>query len=723
LPRLLNLEKGGGVSVTFFLPVVSFLVFYPVLNADYAFDDRPALVQNQDVTSGDGWWPPMDIFRHDFWGENLTDPTSHKSYRPLTVVTFRTTDRLAKRIGWSLPSVQHFVNVALHAVNCLLVHAWLLGRKFRSDLAALCSLLFAVHPVHVDSVAGIVGRADLLYTLIVLVALNLAQTSRARALFTILAGVGATLCKEQGIMLLPVVAIQDILCQHKLRIKRVTPNKRKFYIKIDDFGWLKVKVVCYLVSTLSIMMLRLYMMNFKPPKFQEGDNPVAFGKDSSILKRLVNFNHHYSLNAYLLLVPEWLCFDWSMGCVQLMTLPPDARILGVLAFWTAIFMAAKKGLKCLAQPAKKRQVLPAMAGALLSLPFLPASNLFFYVGFVIAERNLYLSVLGLNLFVVIGYRALLKSKRVPCKSLFKLGILVLIASHGIKSHLRSMDWKSEDALFRSGLTVCPDNAKIYYNIAKLEADKGHTALAERLYRKSIDLWPNYEHALNNLGNLLRKTPGDGAAAASKKAKDLFNRALEINPKFAAAWMNLAIVDAQLGQHKSAEQGYRRAISLRRSYPDAHFNLGTLYLKTGLKKQALAEFGVAIEENSGHFSAWSNKVILLDEMEMYEQAEEAAKTASQVFSHKPDFFFHLANIYGKTQRFEEAERLYEEAMSLRPDVALYHLNLGVLYHRWKKYSQAFESYRRALKIDPNNASAKNNLASLKHVLRNQQQQRN
>ena len=61
-------------------------------------------------------------------------------------------------------------------------------------------------------------------------------------------------------------------------------------------------------------------------------------------------------------------------------------------------------------------------------------------------------------------------------------------------------WKTETDLFESGLKVCPNNGKIHYNLAKVSTD---IYKAEWHYKKAIELWPSYEHALNNLGNLLK----------------------------------------------------------------------------------------------------------------------------------------------------------------------------------------------------------------------------
>jgi tetratricopeptide (TPR) repeat protein len=76
-----------------------------------------------------------------------------------------------------------------------------------------------------------------------------------------------------------------------------------------------------------------------------------------------------------------------------------------------------------------------------------------------------------------------------------------------------------------------------------------------------------------------------------------------------------------------------------------------------------------------------------------------------------FYFHLANIYGKTDQFELAESHYLKALSIDPKNDLYYANTGVLYHRWKKTSKAKEYYIKALKINPEHQSALRNLKSL------------
>lgn len=79
-----------------------------------------------------------------------------------------------------------------------------------------------------------------------------------------------------------------------------------------------------------LLFLRFSIMGFSAPKFQPVDNPASFM--DSIFFRILNYNYIYCLNIWLLICPIWLCFDWSMGCVSLIT-GYDYRIFVVIVFW------------------------------------------------------------------------------------------------------------------------------------------------------------------------------------------------------------------------------------------------------------------------------------------------------------------------------------------------------------------------------------------------------
>lgn len=127
---------------------------------DFVFDDSEAILGNEDVETG-----VADIFSHDFWGSNISSKTSHKSYRPLTVLTFRLSYWFA---GGRNPFHFHLANVLLHPVICLLVlevaNRWLnafsrgnkpshVPRQVHTT-SLVAALLFGVHPIHTESVSS-----------------------------------------------------------------------------------------------------------------------------------------------------------------------------------------------------------------------------------------------------------------------------------------------------------------------------------------------------------------------------------------------------------------------------------------------------------------------------------------------------------------------------------------------------------------------------------------
>jgi hypothetical protein len=136
--------------------VAGICVFLNSLHGELIFDDVHAVERNQDVLGGNHL---SQLFVNDFWGEPMASNSSHKSYRPVTVLTFR-----ANYMVHGLdPFGYHVLNVVLHAlVSGLAVPFYVRILHGDSSVAATAALLFAVHPVHCEAVASVVGRAELL---------------------------------------------------------------------------------------------------------------------------------------------------------------------------------------------------------------------------------------------------------------------------------------------------------------------------------------------------------------------------------------------------------------------------------------------------------------------------------------------------------------------------------------------------------------------------------
>ena len=146
----------------------------------------------------------------------------------------------------------------------------------------------------------------------------------------------------------------------------------------------------------------------------------------------------------------------------------------------------------------KRPLITALL--LLVLPFLPASNLFFPVGFVVAERVLYTPSMGFCMLVALGAWQLRKYS----SSLLKVCVMSLALMHSAKTLARNRDWHSSRALFQSAVTVSPTNGKMWSNWGAQISDRGNKSLAIEMFKQSIRVEPLFVTAYSNLAYTLRE---------------------------------------------------------------------------------------------------------------------------------------------------------------------------------------------------------------------------
>lgn len=178
------------------------------------------------------------LFFNDFWGTKLTDPGSHGSYRPLCILTFR----LQVYLHGLNASFFHIANVCLHGIVCYLLTILVQSLSRRKWQGILCGLLFSVHPIHSEAVAGIVGRADVLAAIFFLLTIiNYIKYLKVREhengfkhLFLVLLfTICSLLSKENGISALGVCLIFDVLSWQGIDLQTIMSREvrilRKFF--------------------------------------------------------------------------------------------------------------------------------------------------------------------------------------------------------------------------------------------------------------------------------------------------------------------------------------------------------------------------------------------------------------------------------------------------------------------------------------------------------------
>ena len=150
LPSPLKQILSSHVVCTFLTTILCLACYWNSLGGELVHDDIFAIKDNQDLHPTT---PLFDLFKNDFWGEPMSSVTSHKSYRPLTVLTFRLNYWLHGLSPWGY----HVINVVLHVISTSLfgVLCRLVVFKGYSDLSFLATWIFAAHSVHTEAVSAI----------------------------------------------------------------------------------------------------------------------------------------------------------------------------------------------------------------------------------------------------------------------------------------------------------------------------------------------------------------------------------------------------------------------------------------------------------------------------------------------------------------------------------------------------------------------------------------
>ena len=177
------------------------------------------------------------ILQTDFWGMDLKSLASHQSFRPITSLTFRIESLLLGGVQFHL--ARHVTNLILHFFNVLLVHSILQSSiissrksfrkitvensKWESRLIDLVTLLIAVHPVQSEAVISLYGRADLLSSFFVLLAINQSQSNTS----SLILGLLAVLSKETGIAVFPLLGLKEGLKHFGTKSERSKGNISK----------------------------------------------------------------------------------------------------------------------------------------------------------------------------------------------------------------------------------------------------------------------------------------------------------------------------------------------------------------------------------------------------------------------------------------------------------------------------------------------------------------
>jgi tetratricopeptide (TPR) repeat protein len=562
------------------LALVAGALFVRSVTYGWVFDDSMEIVRNTYVHT-------LSRF-----GDLVTTTTWTGSgmetylYRPLTMATYAANHVVSGLDPWSY----HLANVVLHSVVTVLVFR--LGRLWGlSALAAgIGALLFAVHPVHVEVVANVVGRRDLLATLFAVSAAlthrTALQAGRGRLIAAPLLLAGAMLSKEVGAVGLILVAAQDAYLEDDLSAFFRRPRVRVLY-----------------ASHLSVLILFLVLRatavgGLGVAETFYWDNPlVAVGPWSAVATAVAVVGKGLAL----LVLPITLSPDYSFNAIPVVVSPLDLRllttvlVLGVLAWGVT--------------STRLRRTAATLAVAWYGVALLPTSNLALPVGTIFGERLLYLPSVSFCLAAGAAVAALAARRMV----LAGVIAIVLLSGFSIQTVRYTAAWTDDLTLFRwaaravptstkahhklgeellragqigpglaaldHALAVAPDNEfaaitlaqarrlvadrygdfdparpdargtpddpRVFYVLGQQRRERGDIAGAVRLWKAALALDSAHAGSLADLGSVAL------VQSDTIPAQDYFERAVRADPSLASAWFNLAQIHLAQGRSDHA----------------------------------------------------------------------------------------------------------------------------------------------------------------------------
>lgn len=701
------------------LSCVVVLCYWNSLYCGFVFDDVSAILDNKDLHPST---PIKKLFQNDFWGTPMSEERSHKSYRPLTVLTFRLNYLFSELNAVSY----HLLNLLLHAVVCVIfLKVCKLFLDNRTSLIA--ALLFAVHPIHTEAVTGVVGRAELLSSIFLLAAFlsytkskgpdnSIVWTPIAAAVFLVAV---ATLCKEQGITVVGICCVYEVFIAQGYTLPVLWGTAVQILLGKGSIPYsllqTLLKLVVLMFSTLLLVVIRVQVIQSQLPVFTRFDNPAAV---STTPARQLTFNYLLPVNAWLVLNPSELCCDWTMGTIPLVESFLDGRNLATLFFFCFLGNLVIYSVRYSGDSSKT--VL--MGLCLMVLPFIPASNLFFPVGFVVAERVLYVPSMGFCILVAHGWKKL-SSKSNRLKKLSWIFLALVLFTHSVKTFNRNWDWESEYTLFMSALKVNKNNAKLWNNVGHALENEKNYAKALKFFKQATHVQPDDIGAHMNVGRTYKNLNKSREAEESYLiAKSLMPQvipgkryAARVAPNHLNVYINLAnLIRANESRLEEADQLYRQAISMRPDFKQAYISRGELLLKMNKPLEAKEAYLRALELDGMNADLWYNLAIVYIELK---DPNEALRNFNQALElnrrHKLALFNSalLMQESGNPKLRPEAKRRLLTYVEEEPLDANGYFNLGMLAMDEKKDLEAEKWMKKAIQLQHGFRSALFNLALL------------
>ena len=624
------------------IAVVIFMAYLPSINGGFVLDDGLLLTENKIINASDGL--------HRIWST-----TESVDYWPATNTTFWIEWRL-----WGMhPAGYHVTNLILHMAESLLI--WLILRKLSIPGAFLAALIFAVHPVNVESVAWIAQRKDLTAMLFFLLSIlwylkaDMPTASVCMApsptvhcplptvhwpifyWLSLAAFVLAVLGKGSAVIL-PLLLLGIVWW---LRPLETVPISEPTKMGLSPF------IRRHLLRTAPFFAIAVVLTLVNVWFQTHGKEAVI--RNAGFAERLLGAGGVVWFYLYKALVPLNLVFIYPQWKIDAGNPLWWAPLLAALAV-TAVLWRHRKGWG--------RPLLFAWGFFCVALaPVLGFQDVGFMKYSLVADRYQHIAIIGVIALASAGFGAWQKRTQGFARRIAPVAAIAVAGTLTFLTWRQSECYHDNITLYQSTLAINPECWMAHNNLGVNLARAGQLPAAIDHYQQALRLKDNYPEAHNNLGNALVRI------GRADEAVEHYRQALRLQGDYPEAHDNLLNALAMTGQPEEAIEYYTQALHLNPDNPKTHFKLGNVFAHAGRQAEAINHYQRALDLEPEYAEAHVN----------------------------------LGNALTRTGRIDEAIDHYQQALRLVPDDNSARVNLISAYVRAGRSSEALAEAEKVLEL--------------------------
>jgi protein O-mannosyl-transferase len=670
------------ILICLLLAAAIFIVYWQVIDFDFAFDDFLYVTDNHTIIRGITFTGIRWAFST-FYAAN---------WHPLTWISHM----LDVQLFGMNPGMHHLSNVIFHILNTFLLFFVLqkmTGALWRS---AAVATLFALHPLHVESVAWISERKDVLSTFFWLLTMvgyywYVQNRSFKRYLLVVFIFILGLLSKPMLVTLPFALLLLDFWPLNQLggdvQIECIGSNQSRDKVGFSS-RWRQLQLLIREKTPLIILAIISSGVTYYA---QKNGGTVTSLEHLHFSTRLTNSVISYTGYLGKMLLPIHLAVLYPYpDSVHLIEIIISLLIILFITFTTLLF--AKQ------------------------LPYLLV-GWFWYLGTLIpvigivqvglqsmADRYTYIPLVGIFIMIVWGLADLLAhwQYRQLATGMFTPPLLIFLMW---TSWVQVSYWKNSETLFTHTLELTKNNYLAHNNLGIALFHLGDVQAAIGQYQDSLKINPHYEPAHFNLGRALAEE------RRLDEALDQFMECIKTNPQDGAIYNSLGNIMLVKGNVDKAIKYYTKALQIDSHQERAYYNLGNIYFRKGNIKKAIGYFINAIHEKPGYVEAID---ALKNAITAQKNIEDLILRIKETIKSEPNntiLIIKLGDIYRQQDNYDEAIAEYRKALSIKTNFIEAMYRLVLVYSDCNEFTKALNMLQNIRLIQPGNPEVYYNIACI------------